>query len=190
MSPSTPPTKPALRKQLHQRRDNLAVDFRREASLSICKHIQDWEIFKDAQVIQTYLPMRSEVDLTPLLEEHPLKQWVIPRILPEGRMAFQSYDPERLVRHPFGMLEPAPDLPTVAPGSIGLALVPGLAFDRHGWRLGYGGGFFDRFLSQFKGVSLGVTFNVLFLDSLPHDTHDIPIKYVVTEMRLIVVGQN
>jgi 5-formyltetrahydrofolate cyclo-ligase len=87
------------------------------------------------------------------------------------------------------MLEPAPHLPTVNPGTIDLALVPGLAFDRHGWRLGYGGGFFDRFLSQFSGVNLGITFDALLLDSLPHDTYDIPLNYVVTEKGLVEVGR-
>jgi 5-formyltetrahydrofolate cyclo-ligase len=190
MLPSIPRNKQQLRQQCRQQRDALDADFRQQASQTICVHIREWGIFKDADTIQAYLPMRSEVDLTPLLEGFPNKTWVIPRILPEGRMVFQPYDPERLVRHPFGMLEPAPDLPMVAPGSIDLALVPGLAFDRHGWRLGYGGGFFDRFLSQFRGVSLGVTFDALWLDSLPHDTHDIPMKYVATETGLIVIGRN
>jgi len=184
MSLSTPQEKPALRKQLHQERDALAAEFCQEASLLICKHIQDWEFFKDAEMIQTYMPMRSEVDLTPLLKSHSHKGWVIPRILPEGRMVFSRYDPDRLIRHAFGMLEPAPDLPTVEPGEINLALVPGLAFDRQGWRLGYGGGFFDRFLSQFNGTRLGVTFDALRLDALPHEIFDIPMQYVVTEKGL------
>jgi 5-formyltetrahydrofolate cyclo-ligase len=190
MPPTTPQTKQGLRQQCRQKRDTLGADFRLQASRTICKRIQEWGIFQRADVIQTYMPMRSEVDLTPLLGIPPHKNWVIPRILPEGRMVFQRYDPERLIRHPYGMLEPAPDLPIVVPGSIDLALVPGLAFDRHGWRLGYGGGFFDRFLRDFKGTSLGVTFEALLLDSLPHDAYDIPIMYVVTEMGLIVVGRN
>jgi 5-formyltetrahydrofolate cyclo-ligase len=187
MASSTPLIKQTLRQQCRQQRDALDAGFRTQVSQAICKHIQEWEFFQRADVIQIYLPMRSEVDLTSLLGTHPHKNWVIPRILPEGQMVFQRYDPEHLIRHPFGMLEPAPDLQTVAPGSIDLALVPGLAFDRHGWRLGYGGGFFDRFLSQFKGISLGVTFDALWLDSLPHETYDISMQYVVTEKELIAI---
>jgi 5-formyltetrahydrofolate cyclo-ligase len=190
MLPSIPRNKQQLRQQCRQQRDALASDLRRQASLMICRHIREWEVFHGAEIIQAYMPMRSEVDLASLLEGFPHKHWVIPRILPEGRMVFQRYDPARLVRHPFGMLEPAPDLPIIAPKSIELALVPGLAFDRHGWRLGYGGGFFDRFLGQFKGVSLGITFEALWLNILPHDTYDIPMNFVVTEMGLTNVGQN
>lgn len=187
MPPSTPQTKEEIRQQCRQRRDALEADFRIQASQTICELIENWEIFQRANFIQVYMPMRSEVDLEPLLGIHPHKNWVIPRILPEGRMVFQRYDPNHLIPHPFGMLEPALALPTIAPESINLALVPGLAFDRHGWRLGYGGGFFDRFLRQLKGVSLGVTFEALLLDSLPHEIHDIAMQYLVTEKGLFAV---
>ena len=114
------------------------------------------------------------------------KRWLLPRIQPEGRMTFHPYDPEHMIWHPYGMLEPAPDLSSVSVENIQLALVPGLAFDRQGWRLGYGGGFFDRFLAGFAhGISLGVTYHALLLDSLPHHQHDIPVQYIVTEEGLL-----
>jgi 5-formyltetrahydrofolate cyclo-ligase len=91
-----------------------------------------------------------------------------------------------MIRHPYGMLEPEPNLPLVPVEHIQLALVPGLAFDRQGWRLGYGGGFFDRFLAGFAhGVSLGVTYHALLFDLLPHHQHDIPVQYLVTEEGLL-----
>ncbi len=129
------------------------------------------------------MPIKSEADLTPLLERHPQKKWILPRIIPEEdhRMVFHPYDAEHLVRHPFGMVEPTPDSPIVAPEEIQLALVPGLAVDRHGWRLGYGGGYFDRFLKEFSGVSVGVVFHALLLHEVPHTPLDVPVQWIVTE---------
>jgi 5-formyltetrahydrofolate cyclo-ligase len=123
------------------------------------------------------------------MERHAEKRWLLPRIIPEANhsMLFHPYDSQRLVRHPFGMDEPAPDLPAIPPEAIQLALVPGLAFDRHGWRLGYGGGYFDRFLAGFSGITLGVVFQELLLENLPHDKHDIPMKWIVTEKELFSI---
>jgi len=173
-----------LRRKCQQIRASLGEDHRRRASLAICERIEGWAYFRDCERILTYMPMRDEVDLRPLLERHPHKQWYLPRILPAGRMTFHLHHPDRLSLHPYGMLEPDSDLPDVGIEAIELALVPGLAFDCSGWRLGYGGGFFDRFLAGYAGASLGVTYEALLVDQLPHQAHDVPVQYLVTEERL------
>ena len=144
-----------------------------------------WPQFQQSDWVLTYMPMRSEVDLTGLLSHYPHKGWIIPRILPASRMQFHRYDPEKLILHKFGMLEPDPASPLISPQEIQLVLVPGLAYDREGWRLGYGGGFYDRFLAEFKGISVGVTFQKLVLPSIPHQGHDIPMQYLVSEQGLL-----
>ena len=178
-------TKRQLREECRRVRAALGDETRARASASVCRHIESLEIFRQTAAVLTYMPMRGEVDLRPLLARHAHKRWVLPRILPQGRMVFHPYDPACLVLHAYGMLEPAADLPVVAAAEIGLALVPGLAYDRHGWRLGYGGGFFDRFLADFNGISLGVAYAALLLDDLPHAAHDVPVQYVVTEDEII-----
>jgi len=184
-------TKHQLREQCRQVRKSLGEDFQRQAIAAICRYIESWPLFQGCKTILTYMPMRGEVDLRPLLERYPHKRWLLPRILPEGRMIFHPYDPERLIRHPYGMLEPAADLPPVSVENIQLALVPGLAFDRQGWRLGYGGGFFDRFLAGFNnGTSLGVTYRALLFDQLPHHQRDIPVQYLVMEEGLLACGDS
>ncbi len=179
--------KQQLRKQCRQLRKELGEEARREASLSICAWIETWDIFRNSTVILAYMPIPGEADLTPLLDRQPQKRWLLPRIIPEEnhRMVFHPYDPSHLIRHPFGMAEPAPDLPVIPPDQVQLALVPGLAFDRSGWRLGYGGGYFDRFLRNFAGISLGVTFLALLLDHLPRGEYDLPVEWVVTEAGLL-----
>jgi 5-formyltetrahydrofolate cyclo-ligase len=174
--------KKQLRKTCRDARTGLGQEYRQQASLAICRHIEAWSVFQACKVILAYLPMNGEVNLLPLVENHLDKTWLAPRILPEGRMVFHPYDPGRLVRHPFGMLEPDPNLPVVHASQIELALTPGLAYDLQGWRLGYGGGFYDRFLSeQVDCISLGVTYRALLLNDLPHLDHDIPVHNLVTE---------
>ena len=172
-----------LRRACRQVRKELGEAARQQASLAICARIEAWSVFHGSSVILTYMPIPGEVDLVPLLERQPQKRWVLPRILPDekGWMNFHPYKPGRLIRHPFGMDEPAPDLPLIPASEIQLALVPGLAYDRAGRRLGYGGGYFDRFLRGFTGVSLGVTFRALMLDQLPFEEHDISVQWIVTE---------
>lgn len=180
---STLERKQQLRQQCRETRKALGQEARGIASQAICGQIESWRFFQSSSLILTYLPMRGEVDLHTLLERHPDKHWLVPRILPEEdhRMAFHPYDPAHLVRHAFGMLEPAAYLPEVPPGDVELALVPGLAYDRRGWRLGYGGGYFDRFLKNFMGNSLGVIYQALLLDTVPHSPHDMPVGWVATE---------
>ena len=103
-------------------------------------------------------------------------------------MVFHRYDGRYLVRHPFGMEEPAPHLPVILPEEIELTLVPGLAFDRCGWRLGYGGGYYDRFLRGFPGIRAGITFAILLLEEVPHSTLDVPMHWVITEQEQIATS--
>ncbi len=187
MTDAVPALKQQLRQQCRQTRKALGEQARTRASAAICVHIETWRIFQRSSVLLTYLPMRGEVDLTPLLTRYPDKRWLAPRILPEEnhRMALHLYDPQRLARHEFGMLEPAADLPEVPPAEVQLVLTPGLAYDQRGWRLGYGGGYFDRFLQDFEGVSLGVVYAALLLDDLPHGEFDVPMDWIVTEEGLL-----
>ena len=175
--------KSQLRQQCRKVRASLGEGTRARASQSICEALERWPIFQQGETILAYMPIKGEADLTALLDRHPEKQWILPRIIPEEdhRMVFHPYDAARLARHPFGMAEPAADLPTIPPEAMQLALVPGLAFDRRGWRLGYGGGYFDRFLKSFAGTSVGIAFHALFLDSLPHDQFDFPVQWILTE---------
>lgn len=176
-----------FRRSCRQIRKELGEATRQEASLSICGWIASWSVFQTSSVILAYMPITGEVDLTPLLEPQPQKHWGLPRIIPEDnhRMVFHPHESGRLIRHPFGMAEPTSDLPIIPPSEVQLALVPGLAFDQLSRRLGYGGGYFDRFLRDFTGVSLGVIFQALLLDHLPCGEHDVPVKWIVPEVGLL-----
>lgn len=191
MSESIPEQKSQLRQACRELRKSMGEEARGQTSLSICERIENWHLFQQSKTILTYMPMRSEVNLSLLLDRHPQKHWILPRILPEEnhRMVFHPYKGSRLIRHSFGMAEPAPDSMVIPSGEIELALVPGLGFDRRGWRLGYGGGYYDRFLKEFNGRSAGIVFQALLLDNVPHSLLDVPMHWIVTEDELFVTSR-
>lgn len=85
----------------------------------------------------------------------------------------------------FGLFEPNNTCPILIPDEKTLCIVPAIAFDENGNRLGYGKGFYDRFLSNFKGASVGLTCSDLIVKQLPTDPHDTPVKIVITESEII-----
>jgi 5-formyltetrahydrofolate cyclo-ligase len=174
-------SKKRLRRKCKQRRAAMDDAARAEASRAICEHIETWEHFERVDTILTYMPMQGEVDLIPLVTGHPDKRWAIPRIVSEGAMIFHLCDLDNLIPHAYGMMEPAPDCCVIYPDEIELALCPGLAFNFQGCRLGYGGGFYDRFLHDYEGISAGITYQDLLVDAIPCGRYDIPMDYIITE---------
>lgn len=174
--------KRALRARLLAERAALAPAEVAAASAAVRRHLEAWPVFQEARVVLAYMAFRNEIDLTPLLDRYPEKRWVLPRILPGSReLALHRYCPGALRRHPYGMLEPAPECPLVAPEEIELALIPGVAFDRQGFRLGYGGGYFDRLLPRLAAETVGVTYARFVCDRLPHTPHDGRVHRILTE---------
>ena len=143
----------------------------------------------ESEMVMTYLSFSLEVDTSvfarKVLEEG--KRLVVPKVSiePRGLMACEIHSlDEGLVRNSYGILEPD-DMHTVPvpPGDIGLHVIPGLAFDRGGYRLGHGGGYYDRFLKVVsKDASLvGICYNCQVTEELPRDSWDMPVECLITE---------
>jgi len=176
--------KRALRARCRQAREELGPAYREQASQHICERIEAWDGFRSARVIFAYLPMRGEVDPRSLFDHSPRVQWAIPRVVeaPEPHLLFHAFQPDRLVLHRFGMLEPDPAAPLIAPEQADLIIVPGLAYTRTGFRLGYGGGYYDRLLAHpGRAATLGACYQALLLDEVPRGPHDVPVAHLVTE---------
>jgi 5-formyltetrahydrofolate cyclo-ligase len=148
------------------------------ASTTLCQRLS--RFLAPASCILTYLAFRNEPDLSPLFDILPDANWVVPRITKGQRMMLHPYDPTRLVRHRFGMLEPAADLPAIDPATLDVVLVPGVAFDRHGGRLGFGGGYYDRFLLTTSALRVGIAFDQCLAEELPCGKHDQRMDWVAT----------
>ena len=174
--------KAALRRRYRSLRESLSPSQVAEASRAVCRHLAEWPPLAQAHTVMAYLAFRNEIDLSPLFDAFPDKRWVLPRIArePSPHLVLHPYDPRRLVRHPFGMLEPDPALPTVSPEEVELVLVPGIAFDRRGYRLGFGGGYYDRFLPTTPALRVGVTYDELLVERLPVEAWDSRVDWLVT----------
>lgn len=171
--------KSQLRRHYRTVRESLSAQQVAAGSADLCRRLADWHLLRQARTVLSYIAFRNEIDLTALTDLVPGIRWAVPRVA-EARLICHPYDPAQLIRHRFGMLEPDPTLPVVDPSGIDLVLVPGVAFDRRGGRIGFGGGFYDRFLPTTPALRVGVTYDRCLADALPVDEHDQRVDWVVT----------
>lgn len=140
-----------------------------------------------AETILLFCSMGAEPDTAALLQALAGrgKRIALPRCLPCGEMETRLYTASvPLICHPYGMLEPGDGHLLIDAADIDLALVPALAYDCHGMRLGKGCGYYDRYLERFSGVTVGLCRDVLLQTVLPVEPHDLPVDMVLTETRL------
>lgn len=187
--------KKELRKILLAERQALDVDERARMDAAIAQRVMELPEFQDANVVFSYVSIGSEVDTRELIRAAWAagKKVAAPRCVPHTRLlewyAIDSFD--GLVTSSFGIDEPERDrrllVDSEQVGSINsIALVPGLTFDRRGYRLGYGGGFYDVFLSEYSGVSVGLCREVAFRNKLlRRGMFDLPVGIVATDERLL-----
>lgn len=106
----------------------------------------------------------------------------LPRMLPGRRMEVRRCDPDRpLVKVSFGISEPGEDCPLIQREDIDLTLVPAVCYDRRGFRLGFGGGYYDRWLENFSGVTVGLCREAVLQDRVPTEAHDAKVDILLTE---------
>lgn len=184
-------SKEALRSTFRVRRSALSKEERARADLRIASRLLELPEVVRADCVFTYLSFGSEVDTRFVITRcwEMGKRVCLPRCAAGYTLTWHAVeDLDHLVRSLFGMEEPAAGAPQAQPaGSVySVALVPGLAFDRRGFRLGYGGGYYDRFLPAFSGVSIGLCRSDLLSDELPSlSEYDYPVDLVVTDNEAI-----
>lgn len=106
----------------------------------------------------------------------------LPRMLPEHRMEVRRYEPDRpLVKVSFGISEPGEDCPLLEREDIDLVLVPAVCYDRLGYRLGFGGGYYDRWLEGFGGFTVGMCRDAVLQERVPIEKHDAKVDVLLTE---------
>ena len=184
-------SKEALRSTFRVRRSALSKEERARTDLRIASRLLELPEVVRADCVFTYLSFGSEVDTRFVITRcwEMGKRVCLPRCAAGYTLTWHAVeDLDHLVRSRFGMEEPAAGAPQAQPaGSVySVALVPGLAFDRRGFRLGYGGGYYDRFLPAFSGVSIGLCRSDLLSDELPSlSEYDYPVDLVVTDNEAI-----
>ncbi len=162
-------------------------DLRAEKSARLCDAIAACEAWRTARTVAIFAPQSREPDVDMLWSRAEKKSFAYPRVV-EGRLdLFHAESPHELAPGAFGVREPAADLTrAVAPDTLDLILVPGVAFTHAGGRLGRGGGFYDRLLASLPAHTrkIGVCFDSQLLPELPVEPHDQRVDFIATESGL------
>ncbi|WP_156060770.1 5-formyltetrahydrofolate cyclo-ligase [Bacillus altitudinis] len=162
-----------------------AEEFNRHAAL-LHEHLLQLPAWKQAKTIALTMSRGKEIPTMPLIQKawEEGKTVCIPTCFPKTKeMVFYEYTPEtKMTSSYFGLLEPDPLESTVVhKEAIDLIIVPGVCFDQRGYRIGYGGGYYDRYLADYHGITLALSLSVQQVDHLPAEPHDIPVSIMVSE---------
>ena len=146
-------------------------------SVSLTEKLRERSIYKDSENIMLFYPMKYEVNLLSLLKDS--KTFYLPKVNSDELIVCPYKFGDKLEKSKFGVLEPC-SVP-VNPQILDLIIVPALLVDKAGYRLGYGGGFYDRFLSKYCKNKNTVCLmpEVLVVDKLPVDEFDVPVKEII-----------
>jgi len=185
--------KASLRSLLAQRRSALDPAWRKQASLRLAEQASGLPAPRHGGVVAGYLPIGEEIDPWPLIGVLTGAQCPVaaPVVVGKGRpLEFRILrEGEPLEAGVMGTRHPAAGAPVVEPDFL---IVPLLGFDRQGYRLGYGGGFYDRTLARLRRqraiVAAGVAFDEQEVDSLPRGAHDERLDWIVTPTRLLAMS--
>ena len=174
--------KSELRKQVLQEMKALSREQKQFIDQALTERLLQHPFYQEAKVIATYLSFPHEFQTQELIEQalKDGKKVLIPKTYPKGRMDFVVYDSQQLVKTSFGLLEPQGNLEVVDASQIDLIHVPGLAFTTEGYRIGYGGGYYDRYLEHFSGHTLSTIYPCQIQDFIP-ENHDIPVQEVLID---------
>jgi 5-formyltetrahydrofolate cyclo-ligase len=183
--------KAQLRSRAHALRAALAQDEREEASRAAAEHFFSGVVLDPGAVVAAYWPIRDEVDCQPILIRlmDSLQPVCLPVVLGDSEPLQLRLWEQGTPLYPagYGTLAPDEQSPLVEPDVI---LMPLLAIDRRGTRLGYGGGYYDRTLAQMgkQARLVGLAFAAQEIDEIPREVHDIPLDAVVTENGVVTFG--
>lgn len=187
MSPEQP-AKSTLRKQLRKQRQALAPAFRAEAAAAAAALATGLPTWETARRIALYWASDGELDPLPLAAtcRQRQHQLYLPVLEEENRLTFRHWAADAaLAPNRFGIPEPVPGTPEVSPAELDIIFLPLVGWQRDGYRLGMGGGFYDRTLAGFKEpLKVGLGFSCQELEGLPAEHWDVPLDYVLSETGL------
>ena len=185
MASSIAEEKNALRRQV---RDILsrqtAQDCRRSDDALFARFLALPEVERAKVIFAFWGVPNREPDTQRLVRElHARGKTVgLPRMLPDRQMEVRAFIPDiPMVKAGFGIWEPGEDCPLIEKDAIDLVLVPSLCYDRQGGRLGFGGGYYDRWLADFSGLRVGLCREIILQQRLPLEEHDLRVDMVLTE---------
>lgn len=175
-------SKETIRRRLSSRRDRLTLAEVSGKGSLIQDRLLQTGLLKTTGTVALYSPIRNEVGTEKIFDEcrRLKKQVVFPRVNSEIIEFATVGELSELLPGRWGILEPR-EGEVIPLGQIDLVVVPGIAFDRNGYRLGYGKGFYDRTLASFPGLKVGLAYDFQILEKIPHDAADLRCDQIFTE---------
>ncbi|MEO0258526.1 MAG: 5-formyltetrahydrofolate cyclo-ligase [candidate division WOR-3 bacterium] len=167
------------------------VEDKKLKSHLIFHNLENLDVWKNAKIINTYISLEDEVD-TKFIIYHALvngKRVFSPIIFKDELKFGEIYSFNDLEYGPLGILQPK-EVSEIDYDLFDLIIVPGIAFDQRGYRIGYGKGYYDKFLEKVKrGVKIGVIFDELLMDSFPFEIekHDQKVEIIITDKRVLKI---
>ncbi|QUH25676.1 5-formyltetrahydrofolate cyclo-ligase [Serpentinicella alkaliphila] len=185
--------KKEIRNKIINNRSNLTEIEIIEKSNIIFRKLKEIDIYKNASNVMLYISFNNEVLTKPIIEDlfQANKRVFIPVTISETKelivSELLSIEGDLEIGN-FGVLEPKKNcLRPFSPHELDLIIVPGVAFDPRGYRIGYGAGYYDRFLPQVPNnvPKASIAFDLQIIDFVPSETYDMPVEYIITENRTI-----
>ena len=179
-----PEEKNRLRRDLLEKRRNLPQSLRREKSALILKVLLSEKVFSDASGVALYFPVNGEVDTREIFKKcvDLEKKVFFPKTLGSDLVFLRTRNIEELTPGAFAIPEPPAEAERACGDELDLVLVPGVAFDFSGNRIGYGKGFYDRFLKDIpRQIRFGLAYRFQVLESVPSDETDVKTGRIITE---------
>ncbi len=168
-----------LRKTIVRKMKEQELIVKQQRDALLTQYLLKSSVYQHAKTIATYLSLPHEFDTGLFIRQAQAdgKRIVIPKTYPHGCMIFVDYNPNDLELTAFGIWEPRSGQ-VVEKTHIDLIHVPGVAFNKGGYRIGYGGGYYDRYLADFKGMTVSTIYPYQLVDFQPDDC-DIPVQEVL-----------
>lgn len=184
------PNKKWLRQQMKEKMRNLSYESYIKGSKASIKKITLLPEWKEAKTIGVTMSTRDEIDTASLIHQawEDNKQIAVPKADPKDKtMEFRVIRSFEEVLEAFaGIREPILERTSpVEPDEIDLLIVPGLVFNEKGYRIGFGGGFYDRFLADYHGKTVSLAFDFQVMKEIPTESFDLPVQIIVTNERVI-----
>ena len=182
-----------LRSYYRALRNSFSTDFVKEASRLSCELLVKTDEFSKADTVLLYYPINNEISPLEIFEkaQNAGKTVGFPRCDAQNTsLTFcKVTDLNQLKIGHFGLPEPDESCERIICNEKTLVLVPALLFSESGHRLGYGKGYYDRFLRDFEGVSIGLSYSKTLCASLQHEEHDVPLDMIITEREVLDLAQ-
>lgn len=174
-----------MRLRMREKRNGIPEDERRKKDEQLRRQLLLLPFYRQTETLLVYVSMKSEADTRGLIQ-HAIadgKKVAVPKCFPGRKMEFYLIGSmDELSPGTMGIFEPDPERSIKFDGETGLLIVPGLAFDKRGARLGYGGGYYDNYMGEHPGLkTIGYFYSMQEVDYVPAQPHDRYLKYVLTE---------